>query len=150
MANESAVLRSMHDAGVKPGTYMFPNCTTMREMVEPDMVAKYERGPVGYLTVVPSGPPTMGGKLLSWFLLSMVIGVLTAYLAHHTLAPGASFGAVLRITGVVAIAAYALGDIQTSIWKGVPWRVSLKFMGDGIAYGLTTAVVFAWLWPAAV
>ena len=34
-------------------------------------------------------------------------------------------------------------------WKGQKWGITLKFTFDGLAYGLTTAATFAWLWPAA-
>lgn len=149
MAGEDAVLAAMREAGVQRGTYMFPGCTSMKELGEPGMLAKFEQGPVGYLTVVPSGPPAMGGSLLQWFLLTLLIGVLTAYVGFHGIAPGASAGEVVRIAGTVAIAGYALGAVQDSIWKGVPWRISAKFVLDGVVYGLVTAATFAWLWPAA-
>lgn len=147
---EESVLAAMREAGVGPGTYMFPGCTSMKQMAEPEMVARFERGPVGYMTVLPNGPHAIGRSLLQWFLLSLGIGVLAAYVGHHALPPGAAGGAVLRIVGTVAIAGYALGAIQDSIWKGVPWRITMKFVVDGVVYGLVTAGCFAWLWPAGV
>jgi hypothetical protein len=147
---EQGVLDAMREAGVSRGTYMFPGCSSYKEMAEPEMMAKFERGPVGYMIVLPPGVPNVGKSLIQWFLLSIVIGVLAAYVGHHALSPGASFGAVLRITASVGIAGYALGAIQDSIWKGVPWGITVKFVIDGVLYGLATGIAFAWLWPAAV
>jgi hypothetical protein len=149
LPDEEGILEAMRKAGVGRGTYMFPGCTSMKQMAEPETVARFQRGPVGFLTVVPNGPHAIGRSLLQWFLLSCGISVLTAYVAFHALPAGAAAGAVLRIAGSVAIAGYALGAIQDSIWKGVPWRITLKFAADGVLYGLATAAVFAWTWPGA-
>ena len=59
LPGEDAVLETMRAQGVEPGSYMFPCSGSMRDMATPEMVAKYDRGPVGFLTVVPSGSPCM-------------------------------------------------------------------------------------------
>jgi hypothetical protein len=150
LPGEEGLLAAMRAAGVTPGTYAFPGCTSMKDMASPETVAKYDQGPVGFMTVRPNGPPAIGPALLKWFLLSLLIGLLGAYAGHHALPHGAAGSAVFRIVGTVAVAGYALGAIQDSIWKGMPWRVSAKFVVDGAVYGVVTAATFAWLWPAAV
>ncbi len=147
MPAEEAVLDAMRAAGVPRGTYAFPACTSMKQMAEPETMARFARGPVGFLTVLPNGPHAIGKSLLQWFLLSVAVSVLSAYAAHHALPAGAAASAVLRIAGTVAIAGYALGSVQDSIWKGVPWRITAKFVVDGIVYGLATGATFAWMWP---
>ena len=47
---EDGILEALRAAGVKPGTYMFPACDSMKDMNSPEMKAKYEKGPVGHLT----------------------------------------------------------------------------------------------------
>ena len=42
-----------------------------------------------------------------------------------------------------------LAKAPYSIWKGLRWSVTIKFVIDGIIYGLVTAATFAWMWPAA-
>lgn len=148
--NEEAVLAALREAGVAPGTYALPGCTSMKQMSEPEMIARFEKGPVGYLTIRANGMPAIGPSLVQWFLLSLVIGVLSAYVAHHTVPPGAGAGSVVRVAGSVAIAGYALGAVQDSIWKAVPWRITAKFFLDGVVYGLVTGAVFGWMWPAAL
>jgi len=49
-----------------------------------------------------------------------------------------------------AFLGYALWSVNDSIWKGVAWSTTLKFVLDGLLYALATGAVFAWLWPAAV
>ena len=40
-----------------------------------------------------------------------------------------------------------IGDgFQDSIWKGQGWKITAKFIFDGVVYGLVTAGVFGWLW----
>ena len=44
---------------------------------------------------------------------------------------------------------YAIGNVPNSIWKGVSWGATLLYVVDGVIYGVLTAGVFGWLWPAA-
>jgi hypothetical protein len=91
----------------------------------------------------------MGTALLTWFLLCLFVSVLAAYIARHTLAPGADPMQVLRITSTVAFAGYALGYVQDSIWKGMPWSNSIKGVIDGTVYALATGFIFRAFWPGA-
>jgi len=34
------------------------------------------------------------------------------------------------------------------VWKLKPWSMTFKHVFDGLVYGLLTAGVFGWLWPA--
>lgn len=149
LPGEDAILGSMRDHGVNPGQYMFPGCTSMKEMGTPEMGEKYKRGPVGYLSVLPTGTPNMGKSLLLWFLLTILVGIFVAYLASQALRAGEDYMKVFRFCGSAAILGHAVGSIHDSIWKGVRWSITLKFVFDGVLYGLVTAGVFAWLWPAA-
>ena len=47
-----------------PGQYSFPHAPSMKDSRDPEIVRKFEEGPVGFLTVVPSGAPTMGSKII--------------------------------------------------------------------------------------
>ena len=149
LPGEEDVLETMRKHGVNPGQYMFPCPGSMKDMGTPEAVAKYERGPVGFLSVIPSGPPAMGMNLVMWFVYSLIIGVFTAYIASLSLDAGAPYMHVFRLTSSTAILGYAVGNMVDSIWKGVRWIITIKFIMDGIVYGLLTAGVFSWLWPAA-
>ncbi len=150
MSGEEKVLAEMRTQGVQPGGYSFPCAGTMKNMGSPEMVEKFNQGPVGFLTVVPSGVPAMGKSLTQWFMFSILVGVFIAYAAALGLDPGAAYMAVFRLTGTVAILGYAMGALPDSIWKGRGWGITLKFVFDGVVYGLVTAGTFGWLWPDAV
>ena len=76
-----------------------------------------------------------------------MVGFFTAYIAGHTLAPGANYLEVFRVVGAVAFMAYGVGTLANGIWKGEPWSMVIKEVIDGLIYGLLTAGTFGWLWP---
>jgi hypothetical protein len=147
LPDEAAALESLGKQGLAPGVYRFPASDTMAQMSEPAFVAKLEKGPVGLLTVLPSGPFNMGKQLTSWTIYIVVMSVIVAYVASRTLAAGASFSTVFRLVGTVAILAYSGAQAPAAIWWGKPWANAWKEIADGVAYGLATAAAFAWLWP---
>ncbi len=73
----------------------------------------------------------------------------SAYVARHTLTPGADGMLVMRTTGTVAFVAYGLSHVSDSIWKGEPWANTFRALVDALIYALITGAVFRLLWPAA-
>ena len=146
---EPEVMAAMREHGVKPGAYFFPCAQTMAEMTSPEMIEKLNKGPVGFMTVLPNGPMNMGKSLGQWFAFSLVISIFAAYVGTFTLEAGADYMAVFRVTGTVAFLGYGVSNVTDSIWKGVRWSVTAKFLFDGLIYGLVTAGTFGWLWPSA-
>jgi hypothetical protein len=111
------------------------------------MIGKYTQGPVGILTIFPTGPVNMPKFLVLWFGYCLVISFFVAYLTFHTIPPGADYVAVFRVAGTAAFLGYGLGHLSNGIWKGQTWSVTLKEVFDGLVYGLLTAGTFGWLWP---
>jgi len=147
LADEDAVAEAIRKAGPSPGVYFIPYCSEASQMKDPAMVKKFTDGPVVGLTVRPNGPPSIGRNLAQWFLLSLLVSFVAAYVARHTLSPGSPGLEVMRITGTVAFVAYGFGYFQDSIWKGIPWSNSLRGLLDAALYALATGLVFRWLWP---
>jgi hypothetical protein len=148
LPSEEAILEAMRSHSLSPGQYMFPHAECMKDMGSPDMIAKYNRGPAGTMVVIPAGTPAIGKSLIQWFLFSLTIGVFVAYVASRSLATYDPYLTVFRLTGTVAFLAYGLSSVPESIWKGVPWSVTARFIFDGLLYALVTAGAFAWLWPS--
>ena len=146
LPDEDKVTAVLRAAGLTPGLYHFPFCTH-KEMKSPATQEKFKQGPVGLLTVFPSGPPAMPKFLGMWFAFCLLIGLFVAYLAAHTVAPGAPYLGVFRVVGTAAFLAYGLGILSNGIWKGLPWAVVLKEAFDGLIYSLLTAGTFGYLWP---
>jgi hypothetical protein len=146
LANEGDVLAAMRAAGVTPGDYHFPWASDMKALGTDEMQAKFAEGPVGLMTVRPSGIPNMGKHLAAWFAYSLVVGVFVAYIASRTLAPDAHYLAVFRVVGATAFLAYGGAQAQNSIWRGQSWATTLRHTADSLVYGLFTGGVFGWLW----
>ena len=147
LPDEDKVVDALRGAGVVPGpAYHFPHCT-QKEMKSPEMVEKFKRGPVGLMTIIPSGPPAMGKYLGLWFLNCVVIGIFVAYITGSTRAPGTYYLEVFRVAGASAFMAYGVGQLQDSVWKGQTWGITFKHVVDGLIYALLTAGTFGWLWP---
>ena len=51
--------------------------------------------------------------------------------------------------GLLALLVYGFSNVNDSIWKGVSWGVTFKFVFDGCLYAAVTGLTFWWLWPAA-
>lgn len=146
LPDEDGVLAALRGAGLKRGLYVFP-FTTHKDMKSPAVIEKYKQGPVGMLTVFPSGPPVMPKFLGLWFAYCLLVGFFVAYLTAHTVVPGAYYLRVFRVVGTAAFLAYSLGNVSNSIWKGQTWSMTIKESIDGLVYALLTAGTFGWLWP---
>jgi len=148
MPDEENVMSAIRTANVAQGMYMFPMCDH-KDMKSPETQEKFKRGPVGILTIMPSGMPNMGKYLGQWFAYCIIVSLFTAYLAGATTAAGAHYLGVFRVAGTVAFMAYGVGHIADSIWKAQPWSNTLKSVFDGLIYACLTAGTFGWLWPKA-
>ena len=146
LPEEDKLLAALRAAGLKRGYYFFP-FGTHKEMKSPAMVEKFKQGPVGTVTVMPSGPPAMPKFLVMWFAYCLLIGFFVAYLTGRTVAPGAHYLAVFRVAGTAAFMGYGLGNVSNGIWKGQPWGMVIKEVFDGLVFGSLTAGTFGWLWP---
>lgn len=146
LPNEEAVLAAMRDAGLGRGDYRFP-FGTMKDMATPEFRARCERGPVGTMTLLPPGMMNMGQSLMQWFLFVLVLSLFVGYVASIALPVGVGAGLVFRMTTSAALLGHAFTNVTDSIWKGVRWSTTAKFMFDGLIYSLVTGATFAWLWP---
>jgi hypothetical protein len=149
LGDEDKVAQAVRQVGPPPGVYFIPYCAEMSQLKEPAVRKKFEDGPVAILTIRPNGPPAVGKSLAQWFLFCLLVSFVVAYIARHTLTSSSTGLEVLRLTGTVAFAAYAFGNLQDSIWKSIPWSNSLRGIFDAVLYALTTGLVFRLLWPAA-
>ena len=146
LPDEDKVTGALRAANLKRGLYVFPYCTH-ENMKAPETMEKYKQGPVGFITIMPSGPPAMPKFLIQWFVYCLLIGFFVAYLTGHTVAPGTDYLAVFRVAGTAAFMSYGLGNVVNGIWKGQMWGTVFKEVFDGLVYGLLTAGTFGWLWP---
>lgn len=148
LPDEEAARSALSAPELEPGQYHVPHVPDREAFRSEEIQRKFEEGPVASITVLESGPPDMGRQLSGWFLYAAGVGVLTAFVAGQALPPGAEYLDVFRVTGAVAWAAYGGAYVGDAIWFGRPWGFSAKMVLDALLYGLLTAGVFGWLWPA--
>jgi hypothetical protein len=137
---------AMRAGNPAPGLYVIPHMADMKEAQTPEGKAKMEKGPVGYLTIAPNGMPAMGPMMGKSLVFNLIVSVFVAYVASHTIAPGAEYLTVFRVTGTVAFMAYALGSVPEVIWFARPLSSWLLQAFDSLLYALVLAGVFGWLW----
>ncbi len=147
LPNEEMVRDAIAKGDPAPGVYVTPYCHDMKQMQEPAVKAKYEKGPVAILAIMPKGVPAMPKLLALWFGFSLLVSLLAACVARHVLHPGDAGRLVMKVTGSVAFAAYALSHVSDSIWKGQPWANTVRAVFDGAIYALLTGLTFRMLWP---
>jgi hypothetical protein len=146
LPDEDKVRAALRGVGLTRGLYVFPFCTH-KDMKSPAVQEKFKEGPVGMMTIFPTGRPAMPKLLVMWFAYCLIVSFFVAYLTGRTLAPGTHYLHVFRVAGTVAFMAYGLSQLSNSIWKGQPWSNTIKEVIDGLVYGLLTAGTFGWLWP---
>ena len=89
----------------------------------------------------------MGKSLFLWFVYSIVIGVISAYVGDRAVGFGGSYLQVFRFVGCTAFTGYSMSLWQNSIWYGRNWGATVRSAFDGLLYALVTAGTFGWLWP---
>jgi hypothetical protein len=147
LPREDDVMDALRPFAIPPGEYAVPCAGSMKEMSTPAFLEKRKRGPVAFLTVLPSGPYSMSKSLAQWFVYSLVVSVFAAYVAGRALGPGADYLDVFRFAGSTAFVGYALALWQSTIWYKRPWSTNAKLTFDGLVYAGMTAGTFGWLWP---
>ena len=144
---EDDVMDALRKFNIPPGEYVVPYADSPKEMGTPEFIEKMKKGPAAFMTVMASGPPSMGKSLVQWFVYCIVVGIFAAYITGRALEPGSHYLAAFRFSGATAFVGYALALMQNSIWYKRSWSVTLKSMFDGLVYALLTAGTFGWLRP---
>ncbi|MDO8544883.1 MAG: hypothetical protein Q7S40_30935 [Opitutaceae bacterium] len=147
-ANEDAVRDAIRAGNPAPGRYVVPYCADMKEMGGEAMLKKYREGPVGHIVLAPAGAPNMGKHLGLWFLWSLAIAAVAAFLATRLLGLDHSHArAAAKLVGAVTFIAHGFGTMQESIWMARPCSSSAKYLLDAALYAVGSGCVFLWLWP---
>ncbi len=147
-ANEEAVRAAIRAGNPAPGQYVVPYCADMKEMGSEAMVKKYREGPVGHFALGSSGTPNMGKHLGLWFLWSLAVAVVAAFLASRLIGwDHAHARAAAKLVGAVTFIAHGFGNVSESIWMMRPWPATARYLLDAALYAAGSGLVFLWLWP---
>ncbi len=144
---EDEAMAAMRQFNLAPGDYCMPRAGSMAELKNPEYQKKWAAGPVMFFTVMPNGHMGMGAQFIGWFLFSVFIGSVAAYVTGLAYGPGADYMRVFRMASAVAFIGYAGALPTLSIWYKRSWRTTFLGMFDGLVYGMLTAGTLGWLWP---
>lgn len=144
--NDESLLQTIRNLSLQRGQYIFPAAMTPEGAKEADAKAKLEEGPIGSL-IIRAGPPDMRKNLLFYFLFTLGVSFMVAYVGYATIAQGAEYRHVFRVLGTTAVLAYSAAELPRAIWFGHTWSSTWKSVIDGLVFGLLTGGVFGWLWP---
>lgn len=147
LPSEDEVMGALRPFSILPGDYVMPYCGGVEGHKSKEYKEKTTKGPVAFMTVLPSGPQQMGASLVLWFLYSILVSIMAGYVAGIQNGPGAHYMTIFRFTSTVAFVGYSLALLQNSIWYKRNWAATLKSMFDGLIYAFVTAGFFGWLWP---
>lgn len=147
LPDEEAVRAVLGKQNLTPAQYVIPYCADMKEMKSPEIVRKWMEGPVGFITIRPSGTMSMGKPLVQWFIYCIVMSYVASYLVGRVLGPGAPYLEVFRAIGTATFLGYSGASVSSSIWLSRPWSITIKDVFDGLVYASLTAGTFGWLWP---
>jgi len=147
LPREEDVMAALRPFNIPPGDYGMPKPSSMKDMGTPAFKEKMTKGPVAFMTVLPSGPFETGRQLAQWFVYAIVISFFAAYVTSRAVPVGADYLSVYRFAGTTAFIGYAMALPQQAIWYRRNWGTTLLSMFDGLIYGLLTGGTFGWLWP---
>jgi hypothetical protein len=146
-ANEDEVRAAIRKSNPAPGQYMVPFCMDKKDMAKPEVIQKFTEGPIAMMNLMKPGAPSMGKPLVMWFILALLVSLVSGYLASRTVPLGASFLAVARVVSLTTFLAYAVGSVSNLIWMGKSQSSTVKEILDAFLYGLVTAAAFGLCWP---
>jgi hypothetical protein len=147
LSREDEVMAALRTFDIQAGDYALPWAGSPDAMKRPEFIEKVTKGPVAFMTVISSGPPSIGTSLVLWFIYSIVVSVFAGYVTGRALGPGATYLEVFRFAGTTAFMGYSLALLQDSIWHHRNWGTTFRMVFDGLIYALLTAGTFGWLWP---
>ncbi|MDB4908029.1 MAG: hypothetical protein JWO05_2813 [Gemmatimonadetes bacterium] len=145
--DEAKVMETLRTLNAPPGDYRFPFSNDVNEMKSPAFEEKMRQGAVGSMTILPNGDMNMGRMFGLWFVYTILVAVLVAYVTGSTRPAGTPFAEIFRLSGTVAFCCYVVAHWQNWIWWGKGTRFTVTYSLDGVIFALVTAATFGWLWP---
>lgn len=158
-AGERDFIDSISRMNIRPGCYGFPDFCQHDHLPRKEKMEAlkklYDQHPQGLLRVW--APTNMGLNMALTFLFYLVTSTVIAYIAWAALPHSAAAAdpascpclttKVFQVTGAAAVLAYCFASFPNDLWFQNKRRAMLMNALDGVAFGLITGAIFAWLWP---
>lgn len=147
LPDEGAFKQFMQGAGIPPGNYAFPHARTRADYKKEEFQNAFKLGPIGVLNVWKPGKG-MAGNMIATFVVYLVVSLLIGYVGWAALGPSMDHKRLFQVLGAAGVLAYCFAFLPNGIWFQVSRRALAMNVIDGVVYGLVTAAIFTWLWPA--
>jgi hypothetical protein len=99
LPDEDAAADALRPLAIPPGDYAIPHSSSMKEMQSDEYKQRMERGPVAFMTVLPSGQIRMGKMLGTWFVYCLIVVSFAAYVAGRARGAGGRVPGRLPVRG---------------------------------------------------
>lgn len=146
-SDEDKLRDTLRAFNIPPGEYLMPYAGSAKVFGSSEHQEKVKKGPTLIMTVWESGNPAMGKSLVQWFIFSIMVSIIAAYVTGRALPAGAEYLAVFRFAGCTAFVCYTFAHWADYIWFKRSFGRTVRETIDGFVYALLTAGAFGWLWP---
>lgn len=145
--DEARLSDAIRALDLPPGDYMVPKPSSMQDMKSPEFVERIKRGPNFMMTVFPGTWSGMGKQLALWFVFSLVVSLVAAWVAGTAVGPGADWHPVFHYAAITAFMGYAGALWPQAIWYRKNLGATLRGTLDGLIYAVATGFILGWRWP---
>jgi hypothetical protein len=145
--DEDGVMKALRPFNIPPNDYTVPHPRSGKYMQSPEYDAKRAAGPVMWVTVVPSGPWSIGKMMGLWFLFAVVVSASAACVVRTIVPPGGDPHAAFHYIAVITFLTYGMGAVPMSIWYNRKWSTTFKYAVDALLSALATGWLFSMMWP---
>lgn len=147
LPDEAAYTEAVGRLNLKPGFYMYPNCSKGEAHGSESMKARWEAGPWGTVNVL-GGKPNFARNLLVNFTEGLAIAAIVGYLASMSMGTTAGGQDIVRFTFTGAFLGFVLGGFSGAAFLGTPTRFIMTTAFDALVYSAIVAASFYFLWPS--
>jgi hypothetical protein len=144
--DDDEFLNAIRRLNIPPGDYIVPSPRLPGGSRNPDFVEKWAVGPSVTMTVIPPSA-SMGRYMGQWFAFTLLVAAIAGWVTGTIVRPGGDSRAVFHFAAIITFLCYSLGAWPLSIWYHRKWSTAFKSAFDALLYGVTTGMVFSWLWP---
>ena len=148
MEKPDTVMDALRSQGINQGQYMFPECSGPECMKDPVWLERYNRGPKGFVFLLPPGPFSFGKALSLSFLFNLAISAFATGTLCCFVSQGLSLAAAPTYIAMVGFLGFGASSVWGPIWKASSVRVCLLELMDAGLYGIAMAAPFYFLLPS--
>lgn len=134
LANEDAVIAALKGSSPTKGVYLFPAMPADNNQAAVDAwTQKYQAGPIGMIIYDPAGSsPMMPGQMVVGLIISVLTGLLGAWLLSRSTAVSSSYIARVSLFGVIGVLISLSTHIIAWNWMNYPYDYTIGLVVDSV------------------